>query len=258
MTQFIPAVLFSLFCGSSFAQTTGTAALYSDSATVPPLSVIRSVPGPLAKNLSTYPSFYEFSRSGSSEKGSIGALGSFEMNMSYNMDYTTGYHRFYDSTKAAYWLALNQSGFYLQYAPANTTGNDVWDASGNQYGFFFSVNAAQFNGNILPMRYATSNLGGPNNYGFVRLYIDSGTAPSAGNVTINKAAGRVFIGAGQQTLVLTDSYCTPNAHVFSNVSTADATASHAQVTPGAGACTVTLNAPATGQVGVDFFIVSVE
>ena len=253
MKKLFAALFLLLSCGLASAT---TYSLFSDNST-PPLSLVRSVPGPLAVNLSSYPVFYEFSRSGFTEKGAIGALGSFEMNVSYNMDYTTGTHRLYDQSKDAYWLALNQFGLYMQYAPASTAGGDVWDSSGNQYGFFFSKAVAKFNGTVQPFVNAGGDLGAAG-VGFRRLYIDSGTAQTVGTVTLNKATGRVFIGAGQNQITLYNAYCTPNARVFANVSTQDAAAFHAQVTPGNGSCQIMLNAFATNQVAVDFFIVSTE
>lgn len=80
---------------------------------------------------SAAPNYIEFSRTGVAEKGSIGALGSFEMNVSYNMDYSTAVHRFYDNTKSAHWIAMNDTGFYIQYAPASTMAGDVWTGQGS-------------------------------------------------------------------------------------------------------------------------------
>lgn len=91
-----------------------------------------------------------------------------------------------------------------------------------------------------------------------KLYADYTNTGTVGAVTINKASGRVNIAAAGTSVVVTNSFCTAAAHVFANVSTADNTAKSAQVTPAAGSFTVTLNAAATGQVAIDFFIVNAD
>jgi len=125
-------------------------AIYSHTAT-PPLYMLHSVPGPMVRSLSSYPNYWEFEKSGSAVKGSVGALGSFEMNLATNMDYADNTHRLYDKTQDAYWLALGTHGIFLQYAPATDTTGNVWDAGGNQYGFKITVDSAEFNGDVTPI-----------------------------------------------------------------------------------------------------------
>ena len=96
------------------------------------------------------------------------------------------------------------------------------------------------------------------NFWFKRLYIDFTNTGTVGAVTINKASGRVNIAAAGTSVVVTNSLCTANAHVFANLTTADATAKSVQVTPAAGSFTITLNAASTGQVAVDYFIVNAD
>jgi hypothetical protein len=222
----------------------GQSASFSDvsilSFGVAPLAITKAVPGPLSTYLSTYPNFIEFSRSNQSVKGSIGALGSFEMNMSANMDYASGTHRFYDNTKDAYWTALNINGYYLQYAPATTSSGDVWDIGGNQYGFHFSKDAAEFNGDIVPLRTGGSALGSPTKR-MRQLYVDGVNTTVIGSVVINKAAGRINLAAGQTSITVTDSFATASAHIFANLANVDTTAKHAQVTPSDGYFTVSVN-----------------
>jgi len=78
------------------------------------------------------PSVIEFPKTGFNIRGTVGALGSYEMNMSTNMDYTTspGVHRFYDNTKDATWLAIGDSFWQMQYAPASASAGDVWNNAG--------------------------------------------------------------------------------------------------------------------------------
>jgi len=78
------------------------------------------------------PSVIEFPKNGFNMRGTVGALGSYEMNMSTNMDYTSspGVHRFYDNTKPATWLAIGDAFWQMQAAPASTGAGDVWNNAG--------------------------------------------------------------------------------------------------------------------------------
>lgn len=88
--------------------------------------------------------YFEFTKTGYTERGSIGALGVFEMNMSYNMDYKTGVHRLYNQAQDANWIAMNQNGVYLQYAPATVAAGDVWAAGGNLYNWYVLNNGNMY------------------------------------------------------------------------------------------------------------------
>lgn len=103
-------------------------------------------------NNGTKPNFLEFYKDGFGERGSIGALGEFEMNVSYNMDYKTGVHKYYDSTKNAFWFALGDEGVALQYAPAGYAGPnpDIWYGTGMLYNWnTYSNGNSKFRNNIL-------------------------------------------------------------------------------------------------------------
>lgn len=91
--------------------------------------------------------------SGDPIKVAMGLIGTPEANMSFNMDYSTRYHRYYDSTQNALWWTLNVNGAYLQYAPKNytndTTGGDMWTRSGSQVPFAVDTNGnTKFNGTL--------------------------------------------------------------------------------------------------------------
>lgn len=96
------------------------------------------------------PTYLEFGRSGYPAKGSVGALGGFEMNVSANMDYADNVHRFYDPTQDAYWSAWGPLGYTLQYAPAGASA-DIW-ASAGVSAFHVDVNALTLAGSISLMR----------------------------------------------------------------------------------------------------------
>lgn len=221
----------------------------------PTLTLLRAEPGAVATMSSTYPAFIEFSRTNQTTKGSIGALGSFEMNMSANMNYADGVHRLYDKTKSAYWLALSTQGLFMQFSPPIDTNGDVWDESGKKYAFVLTMTEASFRGDVKPLDNGKTYLGGPG-MAFKGIYIDSTSASTAGAVTINKSAGRVKIAAGQTSVIVTNDMAKTASHVFANVSTKDASAKSAQVTPADGSFEVTINAPTNQEVAVDFFIVN--
>lgn len=245
----------TLICGGAVADQITASSVDVVSFNKAPISLLRTVPGPVATALSTYPNYIEFQRSGQAVKGAVGALGSFEMNMSVNMDYADGVHRLYDKKQAAYWLALNTQGLFMQFAPSMDTGGDVWDESGKRYAFVLTMGEASFRGDIKPLDNGKTSLGAPG-MEFKGIYIDSELASTAGPVTINKSAGRIKFSAGQSSVVVTNSQAKNSSHIFANVSTKGASANSAQVTPGAGSFEVTLNASPNREVSVDFFIVN--
>lgn len=220
----------------------------------PSVDIIQAVPGPGTRILSTYPSFTEYQRSGHKARVAVGALGSLEANMSYNMDYSSGTHRLYDTSQAAYWTALNYNGYYLQYAPAGTAAGDVWDNSGNKYGFYFSIDAARFGGDITPFEPGKGRLGAPK-LGFKQLYMDGQEATVTGSVTINKAVGRVYAAPGESVLFVTNALVTAASRVFAVITTNDSTAVLKNVVPVAGGFQINLYPP-TGQTSLDFFVVN--
>lgn len=220
-----------------------------------PVSILRAQPGPVITSLSTYPNYIEFQRSGQQVKGSVGALGSFEMNMSVNMNYSDGTHRLYDKTQSAYWLALNTQGLFMQFSPPSQSTGDVWDESGQKYAFVLTMTEASFRGDVKPLDNGKTYLGRPG-MAFKGIYIDSTSASTAGAITINKSAGRIKIAAGQTSVIVTNDLAKTASHVFANVATKDASAKSAQVTPADGSFEVTINAPTDQEVAVDFFIVN--
>lgn len=71
------------------------------------------------------------SNSARSLKGSMGFLGTTEMNLSINMDYRTGSHKYYDATLPAAWIYLGHTnGFGIQYVPANNPNSAIYATYG--------------------------------------------------------------------------------------------------------------------------------
>lgn len=80
---------------------------------------------------------------------------------------------------------------------------------------------------------------------------------TVGNVTLNDvSAGRVNIGAGNSSMVLTSNQITANTKILLTLATNDATAKSAVAVAAAGSATITLNAAATGQVAINFLLIS--
>ena len=90
-----------------------------------------------------------------------------------------------------------------------------------------------------------------------RLFVDFENTATVGNVTINKAAGRVNVTAGATAVTVTNSLCTAAAKVFATVAVNDATAYIKNVVPAAGSFVINLGAAATANCAVDYFIVNV-
>ena len=87
-------------------------------------------------NNGTLPSVIEFSKNGHTVKGSVGAMGGFETNLGYNLQYYDGStHEYYNSAKGAVWLALfgettaASTGYQYQWSPPNVAP-DMWTNSG--------------------------------------------------------------------------------------------------------------------------------
>lgn len=82
------------------------------------------------------------------------------------------------------------------------------------------------------------------------------TAGTTGAQTINKPAGQVNFAAAASTLVVTNSLVDANSIVLVQVLGTDATATSARVTKASGSFTITLNAAATAETAVSFYVVN--
>ena len=88
--------------------------------------------------LTDTPTFIEFFKgndSGSAVKTArvgVGYYGATEVNLVNNMDYTTGVHKYYDTTLNAHWLYMGTgNGFGLQFVPANNPNTgDIFNLYG--------------------------------------------------------------------------------------------------------------------------------
>lgn len=79
---------------------------------------------------------------------------------------------------------------------------------------------------------------------------------TTGAQTINKPSGSVNFAAAATTLVVTNSLVTTSSQVFVIVYGTDVTATSARVTKASGSFTITLNAAATAETAVGFFVIN--
>lgn len=81
-------------------------------------------------------------------------------------------------------------------------------------------------------------------------------AGTTGARTINKSAGSVNFAAGAQTLVVTNSTVTTSSIIICTVATDDATALSCKAIAGSGSFTLKLNATATAETRVNFWVIT--
>lgn len=81
-------------------------------------------------------------------------------------------------------------------------------------------------------------------------------ALTVGAQTINKPSWTVNIAAWQSSIVVTNSLVTTSSNVFVTVRTADATALVKNVVPTSGSFTITLNANATAETSLWFWVMN--
>jgi hypothetical protein len=79
---------------------------------------------------------------------------------------------------------------------------------------------------------------------------------TTGAQTINKPTGSVNFAAGATSLTVTNSLVTTSSLIFCQVMTNDATATSAQAVGGSGSFTITLNAAATAETKIAFWVIN--
>lgn len=172
--------------------------------------------------------------------------------------------------QAAYAITGSNEAYLFGSAPAgagktgdmviatDSTGsaNSIWFGTG---GFASLANrrAGFVGANFRPYANASCGLGVAG-IGFTKLYMDYTNTGTIGAVTINKAAGRVNVAAAATSVVVTNSLCTAASHVMATISQNDGTAVLKNVVPAAGSFTINLNAAATANTSVDFFIINAD
>jgi hypothetical protein len=94
------------------------------------------------------------------------------------------------------------------------------------------------------------------NNGKITYWATNTATGTTGAQTINRPSGTVNFAAGATSLIVTNSLCTTSSIVFAVVRTNDTTADIKNVEPGAGQFTIRLNAAATAETSVGFFIIN--
>ena len=94
------------------------------------------------------------------------------------------------------------------------------------------------------------------NDGKITYWATNTATGTTGAQTINRPSGTVNFAAGATTLVVTNSLCTTSSIVLPVVRTNDTTAVIKNVVPGAGSFTINLDAAATAETSVGFFIIN--
>lgn len=82
------------------------------------------------------------------------------------------------------------------------------------------------------------------------------SAGTTGNQTINKPTGTVNFAAGASSLTVTNSLCSANSIVICSVRTNDSTALIKNVVPASGSFVIRLNANATAETSVGFWVIN--
>lgn len=123
----------------------------------------------------------------------------------------------------------------------------------------FQYSGAYVAGNAFgPWSSSNSYLGGNganSGNGWLSITMAKQTAGSPGAATIDRSLGRVTIGAGNSSVVVTSDKVAASSSVFAVVSQNDTTAKIKNVVPGAGSFTINLESNATADTTVDFFVV---
>jgi hypothetical protein len=89
------------------------------------------------------------------------------------------------------------------------------------------------------------------------VYLATNTpAGTTGAQTIDRPSGTVNFAAAASALTVTNALCTTSSIVFATVRTNDTTAVIKNVVPGAGSFTINLEAAATAETSVGFFIIN--
>lgn len=130
-------------------------------------------------------------------RASVGGLGSYEANLSSNMDYTTSVHRLYDNTKGAAWIGMGENVTALQYSKATAVAGDIWNATGARY-LFRSDSTGRFALNTF--------LG--DNFGDAQLYITRRGV--SGIVTDIGGNGGILISGDRRSVVASPIYLNLN------------------------------------------------
>lgn len=137
-----------------------------------------------------------------------------------------------------------------------SAGSAVGAGTTNSYGLNIAANSGATNNYAFRFAGSAGELINLRTDGKFALLATNTAAGTTGAQTINKPSGTVNFAAAATSLVVTNSLCTASSIVFAVIRTNDATAVIKNVVPAAGSFTITLNAAATAETSVGFFIIN--
>lgn len=145
---------------------------------------------------------------------------------------------------------------YIQDSDGANTVIQVTGPSGQGELGFFGVLPITQPDVSLGLHQVLSNLGlrgfgSPN-----ALALDYTNTATVGNVTLNKASGRVRLAAGASTLTLTNSLITVNSRILLTLAGNPGVAIGLYVVAGAGSCTINTTAAVVNQTPINFVVIN--
>lgn len=137
-----------------------------------------------------------------------------------------------------------------------SAGRNVAAGTTNSYGLNITANSGATNNYAARLAGSAGEIISFQTDGKLSLLATNTAGGTTGAQTINKPSGTVNFAASATSLVVTNALCTTSSIVFAVVRTNDATAVIKNVVPGSGSFTITLDAAATAETSVGFFIIN--
>ena len=148
---------------------------------------------------------------------------------------------------------------YLSGASTTNPGGKIrWGTKQNAADSVIEYLELDETGALKPVTQGLARLGAAN-LGFKQLTLDYTISATIGAVAINKPCGQANIAAGASSVVITNSLISANSIVLAVLAANDATATSIKsVIPAAGSVTITVNANATANLKVNFFVINTD
>lgn len=149
------------------------------------------------------------------------------------------------------WSALNFNGLDFR------SSNGISWSSGSTFSLTKDLSLNRISASLLGIgNSATTGFGG--SLKLTKLFVDDTNTATVGNVTINKCAGQVILGAAGTSLTLTNSLITATSHIFLNAdsSPGNIVAVQLRATPSAGSAVITATPAVTNQTVIDFLVIN--
>lgn len=137
-----------------------------------------------------------------------------------------------------------------------SAGGAVGSGVTNSYGLNITANTGATNNYAARFGGSAGELMSVRTDGQIALLATNTAGGTTGAQTINTPSGTVNFAAAATSLVVTNALCTTASIVFAVVRTNDATAIIKNVVPAAGSFTINLDAAATAETSVGFFIIN--